>query len=173
MNDIYQTHLKTLKKIDSFARMGYKLHLYEFAHSCPHSSHFAQPKDTPLRLLVFTLTTIYNMDLRCCNKTSLSQMHIVFIYALISISLDFFRLHHSLTSTPYIIYPFFKQHDYFAKSLAQWSLTTTSLVVQNYLQEKEKETHTRITLVASFLHSAFPLSITQTFFQCNNSLHHL
>jgi hypothetical protein len=28
------------------------------SHSCPHSSHFAQPKDTPLRLLIFTQTPI-------------------------------------------------------------------------------------------------------------------
>jgi hypothetical protein len=105
MSNIYQAHLKPLKKIDSCARMGYKFYLSKFPHSCPHSYFSTQPKDTPLRLLVFTLTIIYNVDSRCYNKRSPSQMHLVFLYAHISISSDFFCLHHSSTSTPHMIYP--------------------------------------------------------------------
>jgi hypothetical protein len=116
--------------------MGYKLHLSKFPCSCLHSSHSAQLKDTPLKLLVFTLTTIYNMDSRCYNKRSPSQMHLVFLYALISISSYFCCLHHSSTSTPHIIYPFLEQHVYSTKSMAQRSLAMTSLVVQTNNKKK-------------------------------------
>jgi hypothetical protein len=106
MSNIYQAHLEPLKKTNSCARMGSKLYLSKFPHSCPHSTFFLpNPRDTPLRLLVFPLTTIYNMDSRCYNKRSPSQMHLVFLYAIISITLNFFYLHHSSTSTFHMIYP--------------------------------------------------------------------
>jgi hypothetical protein len=141
--------------------MGYKLHLYEFPHSCLHSFHSTQPKDTPLRFLVFTLTTIYNMDSRCCNKRSLSQMHIVILYAPISISSDFCYLHHSSTSTFHIIYPFLEQHVYFAKSLAHWSLAMTSLVVQTDNKKKNSYHHKTYCFAPSlYLLLYLPSSIT-------------
>jgi hypothetical protein len=104
--------------------------------SCPHLSHYAQPKDTPLRFLVLTLTIVYNMDSRCCNKSSPSQMHLDF-YMPYFYSSDLFCLHHSSTSTPHIIYPFLKQHIYSIKSLVQGS-TMTSLVVQTNNKKKKK-----------------------------------
>ncbi len=62
--------------------MGYKYISKSSPHFCPHSSCSTQPKDTPLRLLVFTQTTIYNMDSRCCNKDPLPKCILVFLYAL-------------------------------------------------------------------------------------------
>ncbi len=98
------------------------------------------------------------MDSRCCNKRSPSQMHIVFLYALISISLDSFCLHQSSTSTPHIIYPSFEQHDYFAKSLAQRSSTMTSLVVQT-ANKKKKNSYQKNLLLCSFI---LPLILPST-----------
>jgi hypothetical protein len=135
--------------------MGYKLHLSKFPHSYPHSSHFAQPKDTLLKLLVFTLTTIYNMDSRCYNKRSPSQMHLAFLYALISISSNFCCLHHSSTSTPHIIYHFLEQHVYFTKSMAQRSLAMTNLVVQTDNKKKNSYQKKPTTLL---LHSTYYLT---------------
>jgi hypothetical protein len=129
MSNIYHAHLEPLKKTDSCARMDYKLHLLELPHSCTRSSHFAQPKDTPLNLLIFILTIVYNMDSRCYNKSSPSQMHLVFLHALYFYSSNFFCFHHSSTSTPHIINHFKKQLVYSAKSLVQHNSTKPSLVV--------------------------------------------
>jgi len=149
MRNIYQAHLEPFKKTDSCARMGYKLHLSNLPYSYSHSSHFAQPKDIPLKLLVFNLTTIYNMDSRCYNKRSPYQMHLVFLYALISISSNFCCLHHSSTSTPHIIYHFLEQHVYFTKSVVQWSLAMTNLVVQ--IDNKKKNSYQKNMLPCSFI----------------------
>jgi hypothetical protein len=93
-----------------------------------------------LRFLVLILTIIYNMDSRCCNKSSPSQMHLDF-YMPYFYSSDFLCLHHSLTLAPHIIYLFLKQHIYSVKSLLQWNSTMTSLVVQ--MPTRRKKTRTK------------------------------
>jgi hypothetical protein len=137
-----------------------------FPHSCPHSSHSIQPKDTLLRFLVQTLTNVYNMDLRHCNRSSPSQMHLDFYMPL------FLQLGPLLSPSFLNINPSLEQHIYFAKSLAQQNSTMTSLVVQT-ANKKKNSYQKNFPLAPSFcLLSYLPLSITQTSFQCSSSFHH-
>jgi hypothetical protein len=109
-----------------------------------------------------------------------SQMYLVFQITFISISLDFFCLHHSLASTSHIIYPLLKQHVYFVKSLALQSSPMISVVVhppkflkKNYWQEEKLTPEKHACLTPSFcLLFYLPPSIMQTSLQCNNSFHH-
>jgi hypothetical protein len=48
-------------------------------HSCPHSSRSAQPKDTPLKLLIFTQTTILQHGFKgATTKVPIPNAHLSF-----------------------------------------------------------------------------------------------
>jgi len=67
----YQARLEPLNGTDTYARMHDKFFSSSlFFHSWACLSHFAHPKDTPLKFLAFAITTVYKIDLRYCNINS-------------------------------------------------------------------------------------------------------
>jgi hypothetical protein len=75
------------------------------SHSCPYTSRSAKPKDTPMRLLVFTQTTILKHGFkRDATKVFIPNAYFfLFMPLFLQLGLLFF-CHHSSTSTPYSFY---------------------------------------------------------------------
>jgi hypothetical protein len=80
------------------------------SHFCPDFSHFAQPKDTPFRLLGFTQIPTLQHELKINSTRVPIQNPYLSFYMPLSLlfGLPFF-CHQSSTSTPYKIY-FYQGH---------------------------------------------------------------
>jgi hypothetical protein len=75
------------------------------SHSYPHSSHSGQPKDTPLRLPIFTQTHVLQHGFKGnATKVPIPNAYLSpYMPLFLQFELVFF-CHHSPTSTPYSLY---------------------------------------------------------------------
>jgi hypothetical protein len=168
LNHKCQVHLEPFKKIDFDAWIYYKFFSSSFPHSWSCSSHFAQPKDTLSRFLAPTITIVLQHRFKVLQqKFPLPKCILIFI------------CHSILPLKPFISSSSFKHQSliailtsnyyYFAKSLAQRNFSMTSPVIRT--RKKYQKRTCSLVLPFSLL-SYLPPSITQTFLQCNCSLHH-
>jgi hypothetical protein len=102
MNEIYQVDLELLMKDSFFVQILFMNKFLLTSHFCPHFSHYAQPKDTPLRLLVFIqIPTLLHELKKDSTKVPIKNAYLS-LYMTLSLQLGLPSFsHQSSTSTPY------------------------------------------------------------------------
>ncbi len=95
MSDIYQVNLEPLWKFRYFCvDINYGQIFINFPPMCLHFSHSVQPKDTPLKLLVFTqIPTLLHGLKRHSTKVPIQNAYLS-LYMPLSLQLRLFSFHH-------------------------------------------------------------------------------
>jgi hypothetical protein len=99
------------------------------SHSCAHSFHSTQPKDTPLKLLVFIQTTIPQHGFKSvATKVSIPNTYLSF-YMPLFLQLGLFFSLSFININPLQFLSFLRLFAHYVKSLVQRNSTTINIVV--------------------------------------------